>query len=91
MHRRDSGRYLKEAMREAGLSIPAMAARTKRIDPEGRGLSQALIGFCVATGSSAREEFSDRAAQLMADAVGKPLGDLFADDSTTANAPPSHA
>lgn len=80
MHRLHDGQPIRNAMREAGLSIPKLAAKTREIDEEGKGLSPALIGFAVSTGSSAREEISDRAAQLMADALGTPVHDLFGSD-----------
>lgn len=66
-------------MSTAGLSIPRLAAETKRIDPDG-GLSSALIGFVVGNGLSAREECSDRAAHLIAEALGAPVDSLFETD-----------
>jgi predicted DNA-binding transcriptional regulator AlpA len=66
-------------MSTAGLSIPRLAAETKRIDPEG-GLSPALVGFVVGSGISAREECSDRAAHLIAEALGAPVDSLFETD-----------
>jgi predicted DNA-binding transcriptional regulator AlpA len=66
-------------MSAAGLSIPRLAAETKRIDPDG-GLSAALVGFIAGAGSSAREECSDRAALLIAEALGAPVDSLFEAD-----------
>ena len=79
MHRLDDGNPLREAMTEAGLSIPLLAARTRQVDEDGKGLSPALIGFYVTTGSSAREAISARAAHLIARAVDRPVNDLFGD------------
>lgn len=66
-------------MSTAGLSIPRLAAETKRIDPDG-GLSSSLVGFVVGNGMSAREECSDRAAHLIAEALGAPVDSLFETD-----------
>lgn len=80
MHRLDGGRQLREAIEAAGLSIPKLSARTKEIDPEGKGLSSAFIGFYTSTGASAREDISDRAARLMAAGVDQPVEALFGGD-----------
>ncbi|MGW5408967.1 hypothetical protein [Streptomyces spiralis] len=77
MRRLDNGEPLRTAMRAAGLDIPRLAARTKEVDPAGEGLSKALVGFIVGGGRSAREECSDRAAELMAAALDKELDQLF--------------
>ena len=86
MRRVDNGRPLREAMERAGLSIPQLAAITKEIDPDGRGVSQSLIGFYTSTGRSGREQASDRAAGLMVAAlesagVDVKDGEIFADSS----------
>ncbi|MFC1410355.1 helix-turn-helix transcriptional regulator [Streptacidiphilus sp. N1-12] len=80
MQRRDGGAPIREAMAAAGLKIDALAAATKAVDPAGRGVGRATIGFVVATGASARERMSDRAATLLADALGAPVERLFAPD-----------
>lgn len=77
MRRLDRGAPLRTAMRAAGLDIPRLAARTKEVDPEGKGLSVAYIGFLVGEGRSAREDCSDRAARLLSRAVDRPLDNLF--------------
>lgn len=82
MHRLGNGKPIRDAMAASGLSIPKLAARTKEIDPEGKGLSQALIGFYVSTGSSAREHATERTMRLMAEALDSPTEELFG--STTA-------
>lgn len=77
MRRLDKGAPLRAAMKAAGLDIPSLAARTKDVDPEGEGLSRSLVGFIAGGGKTAREECSDRAADLIAAAVGKEVDDLF--------------
>jgi hypothetical protein len=79
MRRLDDGQPLRDAMTEAGLSIPDLAARTRELDPEGKGLSPAFIGFYVSTGTSARETISTRSASLIARAVDHPVDSLFGD------------
>lgn len=83
MQRRDGGVPIREAMAAAGLKIDALAAATKAVDPAGRGVGRATIGFVVATGTSGRERMSDRAAQLLASALSAPLERLFAPDDIT--------
>ncbi|WP_435643399.1 hypothetical protein ACR9VJ_18300 [Streptomyces sp. H49] len=77
MRRLDKGAPLRAAMRAAGLDIPSLAAATKNVDPEGEGLSRSLVGFIAGGGKTAREECSDRAADLIAAALGKEVEDLF--------------
>ena len=86
MQRVDNGRPLREAMERANLSIPQLAAITKEIDPDGRGLSQSLIGFYTSSGSSGRERASERTAGLIVaalEAAGVDVqdGEIFADSS----------
>lgn len=77
MRRLDKGAPLRAAMEAAELDIPRLAARTKRIDPEGKGISGSYVGFIVGRGKSAREECSDRAAELIAAALDREVDDLF--------------
>ncbi|MFI9824469.1 hypothetical protein ACIHFC_29055 [Streptomyces sp. NPDC052013] len=77
MRRLDKGAPLRAAMKAAGLDIPRLAAKTKDVDPTGEGLSRAMVGFIVGTGKTAREECSDRAAELIAAALDKEVTDLF--------------
>ncbi|TXL91634.1 hypothetical protein [Streptomyces sp. IB2014 016-6] len=65
----DKGEPLRAAMKKAGLDIPTLAAKT--------GLSKTLIGFTVGKGRSAREDCSDRAAQLIANALDVEVDTLF--------------
>jgi hypothetical protein len=77
MRRLDKGAPLRAAMKAAGLDIPRLAARTKDVDPEGKGLSVSYIGFIAGGGKTAREDCSDRAAELISAALGKKVTDLF--------------
>ncbi|NEC72938.1 hypothetical protein [Streptomyces rochei] len=77
MRRLDKGAPLRAAMKAAGLDIPRLAAKTKDVDPEGEGLSRSLVGFIAGQGKTAREECSDRAAELIALALNREVEDLF--------------
>ncbi|WP_189106184.1 hypothetical protein [Streptomyces camponoticapitis] len=65
----DKGVPLRAAMAAAGLDIPTLAAKT--------GLSKTLIGFTVGKGRSARENCSDRTAELIAKALEVEVDALF--------------
>ncbi len=77
MRRRNSGAPLRAAIQAAGLTIPRLAEATRKADPDGVGISRATVGFLVSTGKSAREECSDRSAELISSALNMPLTDLF--------------
>ncbi|WP_203702993.1 hypothetical protein [Streptomyces sp. SID8016] len=77
MRRLDKGAPLRAAIRAAGLDIPHLAARTKELDPTGKGLSPAYVGFIAGTGKSAREDCSERAAELIAQALDQEVDALF--------------
>ncbi|WP_445524746.1 hypothetical protein [Streptomyces cyslabdanicus] len=77
MRRLDKGAPLRAAMEAAELDIPRLAAKTKEVDPDGAGLSKALVGFIVGKGKTAREECSDRAAELIAAALDREVAALF--------------
>lgn len=77
MRRLDKGAPLRAAMQAAGLDIPRLAAKTREIDPEGKGISKSLVGFIVGSGKTAREECSDRAAELISAALGQEVTDFF--------------
>lgn len=77
MRRLEKGAPLRAAIRAAGLDIPHLAARTKELDPTGKGLSPAYVGFIVGTGKTAREDCSERAAELIAQALNQETTALF--------------
>ncbi|MFE4647688.1 hypothetical protein [Streptomyces sp. NPDC056707] len=77
MRRLDQGAPLRAAIKAAGLDIPHLAARTKEVDPTGKGLSPAYVGFIAGNGKTAREDCSDRAAELIAKALDQEVTALF--------------
>lgn len=78
LHRRDAGRPLREAMRTAGLSGPALAAATRQIDASGRGISPATVGKLAGQGGSAGEVCRLRTAWLIAEVLDVPMHRIFA-------------
>ncbi|WP_168087020.1 XRE family transcriptional regulator [Streptomyces bohaiensis] len=77
LHRLDHGRPLRRAMEAAGLTGPDLAKRTREVDPEGRGVSPAVVGFLTSTGRSGRDRCRIRTAWLIATGVNAPLQELF--------------
>ena len=77
MHRLDNGQPIRDAIKQAGLSIERLAEKTKHVDPAGYGISQSAIGHMVSTGPSGRDSFSRRAADLVARALERPVQELF--------------
>lgn len=82
LHRKDNGRPLRAAMTRAGLTIPELAKATRRVDPDGKGVSPSTVGRLVGQGKTARERCEMETAWFVAEALHKetnaPLQDLFA-------------
>lgn len=82
LHRKDDGRPIRDAMDRAGLSIPALAEATKRVDPDGKGVSPATVGRLAGQGKTARSSCELKTAWFVAEALHEetnaPLQDLFA-------------
>lgn len=81
--RRDGGRPIRAAMDAAGLSGPDLAQATRTVDPAGKGVSPALIGFLTSTGRSARDRCRIWSGWLIAEALRKPVQDLFMPSRST--------
>lgn len=77
LNRKSDGRPLRRAMANAGMSIPQLAAATRAVDPDGRGVSRSIIGALVSRGSFTRDRCRLRTAWLIATALHVPLQDLF--------------
>ena len=76
--RKGDGQPIRDAMRAAKLSGPALAAATRNVDPIGRGVSPSKIGRLAGRGTSAQDRCRLRTAWLIADALDVPLQALFA-------------
>ncbi|MEV0090384.1 hypothetical protein [Streptomyces sp. NPDC050738] len=98
MRRLNKGAPIRAAMKSAGLDVSTLAAKTRSIDPDGKGLSHAYVGFISGRGTSSRETCSDRAATLIAAALDQEVTILFESivftlgESTSARTPrtPEH-
>lgn len=82
LHRKEDGQPIRAAMARAGLSIPALAEATKKVDPAGKGVSPATVGRLVGQGKTARTPCELKTAWFVAEALHEetnaPLQDLFA-------------
>jgi hypothetical protein len=82
LHRKDDGQPLRDAMARAGLSIPELAKATRKVDPDGKGVSAATVGRLAGQGKTARDRCEMETAWFVAEALHKetnaPLQDLFA-------------
>lgn len=82
LHRKDDGRPIRDAMARAGLSIPALAKATQKVDPAGKGVSTATVGRLAGQGKTARNVCELKTAWFVAEALHEetnaPLQDLFA-------------
>ncbi len=75
--RRNGGKPLRDAMTKGGYNRLTLAARTKEVDPCGRGVSHQLI-YCLASDKDwARDTCKPDTARLIAKALGKPEDALF--------------
>lgn len=81
--RRDGGRPIRAAMDAAGLSGPDVAQATRTVDPAGKGVSPALVGFLTGTGRSARDRCRLWSGWLIAEALHSPVQDLFMPSRST--------
>lgn len=77
LFRKGNGEPIRAAMRAKGLSGPRLAEATKRVDPDGKGISPAAIGRIAGRGARALDRCRLRSAWLIADALESPLQSLF--------------
>jgi hypothetical protein len=82
VRRVSGGQALRDAIRNygggAGITLQALASRTRALDPAGKGVSYQLIGFLVQSGKGRqRDTTSPETATLLANALAVPVGTLF--------------
>jgi hypothetical protein len=71
------GQALKQAMRDAGMTLEQVAAKTRALDPAGTGVSRSMIGFLTAprtpgtsgTGPNRARRFRDTTSPATADLI----------------------
>ncbi|MFJ4847605.1 XRE family transcriptional regulator [Streptomyces sp. NPDC088733] len=83
LHRREAGKPIRDAMEELGLSGPAVAAATKEIDPEGKGISAAKVGQLAGQGKTAKDRCKRHTGELVAQVLHRPLDALFSMPTTS--------
>lgn len=76
--RKSEGQPIRDAMKAAGMSGPELAEATKAVDPAGKGVSAAVIGFLAGQGRSARKRCRLATAWWIAEGLDVPLQRLFA-------------
>jgi hypothetical protein len=77
LHRRDHGQPIRDRMRELNLSGPDVAAATKEVDPEGKGISPAKVGQLAGRGKTARDACKVKTGQFVAQVLQGPLDAFF--------------
>ncbi|MFB7711650.1 XRE family transcriptional regulator [Streptomyces sp. NPDC056105] len=75
--RKSEGQPLRTAMESAGLSGPDLAEATRRVDPDGKGVSPATVGRLAGQGKTARNACELKTAWVIAEALDEPLQRLF--------------
>lgn len=75
--RKGKGQPLRDAMERSGLTQAELAARTRKVDIRGRGVSVATVIKVTGRGKTAAEKCRLRTAWLIATALSEPLQDHF--------------
>ncbi|MFE4535628.1 XRE family transcriptional regulator [Streptomyces scopuliridis] len=75
--RKGDGQPLRDEMERQGLSGPELADKTKRVDPEGRGVSAATIGRVAGKGRTARDRCELSTAWLITEGLDARIHRLF--------------
>lgn len=77
LYRKGEGQPLRDAMRRVGLTQAQLAAKTRAVDVQGKGVSAHTVSNVTGTGKTATESCRLRTAWLVATALGEPLQDHF--------------
>lgn len=77
LHRKGEGQPIRTAMESAGLSGPDLAEATKRVDPDGKGVSPATIGRLTGRGKTARDACELKTAWFVAEVLNEPIHWFF--------------
>jgi hypothetical protein len=71
--RKGEGQPLRAEMKRQGLSCNDLSEMTRKVDPEGRGVSPAAIGRLTSRGRSARDRCELHTAWLIAEGLDWPI------------------
>lgn len=75
--RKGAGQPIRDEMERRGLTLDGLAEITRRIDPQGRGVSAATIGRITGRGRTARERCELHTAWLIAEGLDARIHRLF--------------
>jgi hypothetical protein len=75
--RKGDGQPLRDEIKRQGLTLDTLAEKTRRVDPEGRGVSPATIGRITGTGTSARKRCELHTAWLITEGLDARIHRLF--------------
>jgi hypothetical protein len=75
--RKGEGKPLRDAMTRRGLTQAALAAKTKAVDPSGKGVSLGTVIKVTGRGAYAADRCRQRTAELLVAALDEPLADHF--------------
>ena len=75
--RKGDGQPLRDEMKRQGLSLDGLSARTRQVDPEGRGVSPATIGRLTGQGRTARARCELSTAWLITEGLNARIHALF--------------
>ncbi|MER6607319.1 XRE family transcriptional regulator [Streptomyces sp. NPDC000927] len=71
------GDALRDEMKRQGLTLDSLAAKTRQVDPEGRGVSAATIGRLTGQGRTARDRCELSTAWLITEGLDARMHRLF--------------
>ncbi|MFE2930671.1 XRE family transcriptional regulator [Streptomyces sp. NPDC087769] len=77
LFRKGDGQPLRDEMKRQGLSLDGLSARTRQVDPEGRGVSPAAIGRLTGRGRTARDRCELNTAWLITEGLDARMHALF--------------
>lgn len=75
--RKGEGQPLRDELAAQGLSFDRLAEKTRKVDPDGRGVSPAIIGRLAGKGRSARDRCELHTAWLIAEGLDARIHVLF--------------
>ncbi|HEY9370946.1 XRE family transcriptional regulator [Streptomyces sp.] len=76
--RKGEGQPLRDEMKRQGLTLDELSDKTRKVDPEGRGVSPATIGRLTSRGRSGRARCELNTAWLITDVLNSPIQRYFA-------------
>ncbi|MFJ8855159.1 XRE family transcriptional regulator [Streptomyces sp. NPDC102437] len=75
--RKGNGQPLRDEMKRQGLTLDELSTKTRRVDPDGRGVSPAAIGRLTGQGRTARNRCELTTAWLITEGLDARMHELF--------------